>query len=136
MVQDLSDASDVVLPDEIGQFSSHLAGVLFEDPARALSPQEEVFVQRFEALVMRVSKARLAFLARRIDKILVESLSGSGVLRVARCIEGRAPEVIALMPKLGLYQNHLMRSSEVADAFSFTSLRRLVDAIREESKRV
>lgn len=125
---------DVAAAD-VGQFASRLAQVIFEDPAQALPANEMEVIRRFETLVDATSASRLNDLARRIDSVLVSSLSSGGVLRVARCIEAKAPGAIDLMPKLSMYRGHLLRSHEVADAFSFSSLERLAAAIREEAKR-
>lgn len=136
MEQPANSATAISGDHDWGCFASGLAEVLFDEhPGRELSELERQAVERFEAIIERVSETRLTALALRIDKLLVARLSGAAMLRVARRIEERAPEVITLMPRLSAHQRHLVRSADVADAFSFAALERLVVAIREESKR-
>lgn len=115
-------------------FSCSLADVLFRDsPDGGIGPLlHDGLVSRFAEWFNAADLAHLYVLAGYIDSMLIANLPGAQQLEVARIMQARHPRLITRMPILRERQNHLRRSSELAEVFMPLSLDRLSAAIAKE----
>ena len=115
-------------------FSCSLADVLFRDsPSGGVGPLvHDGLVARFAEWFNAADLAHLHIIAGYIDSTLIANLPGAQQLEVARIVQAKYPGLIPRMPILRERQNHLRRSSELAEVFMPSSLERLSAAIAKE----
>jgi hypothetical protein len=124
------------LREAANRFTSPFASVIFNEDAKDdVSDSERASVDRALAWVSTLDPRALGALAVQIDRVLVNAMSGPSMLRLGRLIEDKAPQAIALMPRLSRNHALLTRAAEIARIFSPAALERLARALREESAR-
>lgn len=116
-------------------FSLDIAEVIFgSDVSAVRARSEERVIDRFKEWFDKASKDTIHQNCAGLDRALIGRLSGPSMLKVARMIEARCPEVIVNMPLLNQHFAQLKRAHTMAQVFMPNSLKMLVQALESEGE--
>lgn len=114
-------------------FSLEIADVVFgERVSKKRMELESLDIERFTVWFAKASLDLMHRKCAEIDKELIAKLSGPSMLKVARLIEARFPEIIENMPNLAKHQQQLTRARTMEQVFMPSSLVLLAQALETE----
>ncbi len=93
---------------------------------------ESADVDRFKVWLDKATPDLMHAQCASIDRQLVSKMSGPGMLKIARLIEEKFPDVVQNMPTLKRHLEHLKRTNTMAQVFMPSSLKMLAQALEAE----